>query len=199
MADADDTKQKQEPKDEKEGQKKSLIGRLLPWIIMVVVVGLSASAGLGLGKILAGTGGKPTDPNKLAKESDDFQKYNFVNNKKDKIDLGGESSKFWYYDLEPPVVANLNEPGVTRYVSASLTLQMSAANEKETRAFLDEKTPILRNWLYIFLSSLTLENIQGDKNLKSIQSQICDGFNKELFPDSKPPIKQILIREFPVQ
>lgn len=189
MADADDTKQKQEPKDEKEGQKKSLIGRLLPWIIMVVVVGLSASAGLGLGKILAGTGGKPTDPNKLAKE----------NAEKDKIDLGGESSKFWYYDLEPPVVANLNEPGVTRYVSASLTLQMSAANEKETRAFLDEKTPILRNWLYIFLSSLTLENIQGDKNLKSIQSQICDGFNKELFPDSKPPIKQILIREFPVQ
>ena len=157
---------------------------------MVIVVGLCAGVGLGLGKILAGTSdNKTADANEITKEDA----------KMEKLDLGADTGKFWYYDLEPSVVANLNEPGVTRYVSASLTLQMSTANEKEARAYLDEKTPILRNWLYIFLSGLTLENIQGDKNLKSIQSQICDGFNKELFPDSKPQIKQILIREFPVQ
>lgn len=190
MADTDEVKQEQEKKDENGKQKKSLIGRLLPWMIMVIVVGLCAGAGLGLGKILAGTGGQtPVDANDSAAGKDE----------EEKLDLGGESGKLWYYDLEPPVVANLNEPGVTRYVSASLTLQMISANEKDVRTFLDEKTPILRNWLYIYLSSLTLESIKGDKNLKSIQSQICDGFNKELFPDSKPQIKQILIREFPVQ
>ncbi|MEJ2649733.1 MAG: hypothetical protein P8016_15160, partial [Sedimentisphaerales bacterium] len=127
MADADDAK-----------QEKPMVKRLLPWMIMVVVVGLCAGAGLGLGTIIAGTSGnKAADANDTAKETSE------------KVDLGGESGKFWYYDLEPPVVANLNEPGVTRYVSASLTLQMNAANEKETRAFLNEKTPILRNWLYI--------------------------------------------------
>jgi flagellar basal body-associated protein FliL len=190
MADAGDTKARQKTTDANEGQKKSLIGRFLPWIIMAVVIGLSTGAGLGLGTILAGTGDNKTEHvNESVKETSEEKK----------IDLGGESNKYWYYDLEPPVVANLNEPGVTRYVSASLTLQMSAANEKETKAFLDEKTPILRNWLYIYLSSLTLDNIQGDKNLKSIQSQICEGFNKELFPDSRSPIKQILIKEFPVQ
>ena len=190
MADADNAKQGREKKESKDGQKKSLFGRIFPWIVMILVIGLCAGAGLGLGKILAGTGDKKTadEKDKTGEAAE-----------KDKVDLGGETDKLWYYDLEPPVVANLNEPGVTRYVSASLTLQMISANEKEARSFLDEKTPILRNWLYIYLSSLSLENIKGDKNLKSIQSQVCEGFNKELFPDSRPQIKQILIREFPVQ
>ena len=188
MAKAEDNKKDKKAKEEGQ-EKKSAIKRLLPIIILVVVVGVCAGAGIGLGKILAGPSGEVVakgegDENLTGEEA---------------VDLGNESKKFWYYDLEPAVVANLNEPGVTRYVSASLTLQMNLENEKDTRAFLDEKTPILRNWLYIFLSGLCIEDIKGDKNLKSIQSQICDGFNKELFPNSKPQIKQILIREFPIQ
>lgn len=188
MADAEDNKKNQKTKEEGK-EKKSVIKRLLPFVILIVVVGICAGAGIGLGKILAG----PSEDTKTDEEK------NTEAAGEEKIDLGNESKKFWYYDLEPAVVANLNETGITRYISASLTLQMNLENEKETRVFLDEKTPILRNWLYIFLSSLRLENVQGDKNLKSIQSQICDGFNKELFPNSKPQIKQILIREFPVQ
>ena len=187
MADAEDSK-KNNKTNEDGKEKKSAIKRLLPLIILVVVVGLCAGAGIGLGKILAGTSEEVMN----SEEGND-------ENAEDKLDLGKESNKYWYYDLEPAVVANLNEPGVTRYISASLTLQMNLENEKETRTFLDEKTPILRNWLYLFLSGLSLENIKGDKNLKSIQSQICDGFNKELFPNSKPQIKQVLIREFPIQ
>jgi flagellar basal body-associated protein FliL len=188
MADEEDKNKKQ---DEKEGQKekKSFIKKILPFVIMIIFVGVCAGAGLGLGKILAGTNTTDTDANEISPEAP----------KEEKVDFGGESDKFWYYNLEPAVVANLNEPGVTRYISASLTLQMSVLNEKEMKVFLDEKTPILRNWLYLYLSGLSIANIQGDKNLKSIQSQICDGFNKELFPNSKPQIKQILIREFPIQ
>ena len=190
MAETDEKNQEQEQKSEKDKEKKSFIGRLLPWIVMIIIVGLCAGAGLGLGRIIAGTSqDNVTDSNDKVKAQDIAKTAGSIE----------ESGKLWYYELEPPVVANLNEPGITRYVSASLTLQMSSADEKETRAYLDEKTPILRNWLYIFLSGLSIDNIQGDKNLKSIQSQICDGFNQELFPDSKPQIKQILIREFPVQ
>jgi len=97
-------------------------------------------------------------------------------------------------------VANLNEPSVTRFVRASLTLEMSAEMDVEKgTAFLDEKKPILINWLTVYLSSLGLEDIRGDKNLRSIQSHIRDAFNEKLFPDSKPQIKQVLIKEFPVQ
>jgi len=70
---------------------------------------------------------------------------------------------------------------------------------KKSTAFLDEKKPILINWLTVYLSSLGLEDIRGDKNLRSIQSQIRDAFNEKLFPDSKPQIKQVLIKGFPVQ
>ena len=97
-------------------------------------------------------------------------------------------------------VANLNEPSVTRYVRASLTLEMSSDMDVEKGAvFLDEKKPILINWLTVYLSSLGLEDIRGDKNLRSIQSHVRDAFNEQLFPDSKSQIKQVLIKEFPVQ
>jgi flagellar basal body-associated protein FliL len=189
MADEEDKNKKQ---DEKEGQKekKSFIKKILPFVIMIIFVGVCAGAGFGLGKILAGTSAPNADANEISSEEA---------KEEEKVDFSADSDKFWYYNLEPAVVANLNEPGVTRYISASLTLQMSVLNEKEMRVFLDEKTPILRNWLYLYLSGLSIANIQGDKNLKSIQSQICDGFNKELFGNSKPQIKQILIREFPIQ
>jgi flagellar basal body-associated protein FliL len=70
---------------------------------------------------------------------------------------------------------------------------------KEGTAFLDEKKPIFINWLTVYLSSLNLEDIRGDKNLRSIQSHIRDAFNEKLFPDSKSQIKQVLIKEFAVQ
>jgi len=72
-------------------------------------------------------------------------------------------------------------------------------DEKEGTTFLNEKKPLLTNWLTVYLASLSLEDIRGDANLKSIQSQILDAFNEKLFPDSKPKIKHILFKEFAVQ
>jgi flagellar basal body-associated protein FliL len=99
-----------------------------------------------------------------------------------------------------PVIANLNVTDVTRYVRASLTLEISSEmDEKKGTAFFDEKKPILKNWLTVYLASLGLEDIRGDMNLKRIQSQVLDAFNEKLFPDSKPKIKSILFKEFAVQ
>jgi flagellar basal body-associated protein FliL len=209
MADADDIKE-QEGQEEQAGRKgqveqerqeeqenpeaeksdiKSLVVRLLPWIIMVVVVLVCAGAGFSVGRLFADSGtheadmsGPGTDAQNLP---DDL-----------KADNAG---KVWYYDLDP-VVANLNEPTVTRYVRASLTLEMSADMDvKNGTVFLDEKKPLLINWLTVYLSSLALEDIRGDKNLRRIQSRVLEAFNEQLFPDSKPQIKQVLIKEFPVQ
>ncbi len=196
MADENETTGKQEEKDSKTepSPKKSLVGRLLPWIVLGVVVLSCAGAGFGLGRLFAGSGTAGADPPKPEPkeqpQADDLAA----------DDASAEGSpKTWYYDLDP-VVANLNEPSVTRYVRATFTLEMNADVDKEKgTAFLDERKPILINWLTVYLSSLRLDDIRGDKNLKSIQSQVREAFNERLFPDSKPQINQVLIKEFPVQ
>ncbi len=196
MADADDIKEQEEQEGQEEqkkpeaekSDKKSKIARFLPWIIMVVVVLICAGAGLSVGRLFAGSG-TPEGSDALSL-TEDLKADN---------DSAEGSGKVWYYDLEP-VVANLNEPTVTRYVRASLTLEMSADMDvKKGTAFLDEKKPILINWLTVYLSSLGLEDVRGDNNLRSIQSHIRDAFNEKFFPDSKSQIKQVLIKEFPVQ
>ena len=199
MADADDIKEQEEqeeqedPKAEK-SDNKSLIARFLPWIIIFVVVLICACAGLSVGRLFAGSG-TPEGAESGSESGESAQ----IEDLKADNHSSKDSAKVWYYDLDP-VVANLNEPTVTRYVRASLTLEMSAEmNVKKGTAFLDEKKPILINWLTVYLSSLGLEDIRGDNNLRSIQSHIRDAFNEQLFPDSKPQIKQVLIKEFPVQ
>jgi len=199
MADADDIKEQEEqqvqedPKAEK-SEKKSLIARFLPWIIIIVVVLICAFAGLSVGRLFAGSGTR-----EAAESGSESGESARIEDLKADNDSADDSAKVWYYDLDP-VVANLNEPTVTRYVRASLTLEMSAdMDAKKGAAFLDEQKPLLINWLTIYLSGLGLEDIRGDNNLRSIQSHIRDAFNEELFPDSKSQIKQVLIKEFPVQ
>jgi len=198
MADTDETKE-QEKKDDPEAQKgdkkpfiKSAFGGLSKMTIPVVVVFL-AGAGFGLGRFFAGpaeTEAAGTAEQDQADKMDDLKAG----------DLAADSQETWYYETLDPVVANLDEPGVTRYVRASLVLEISAeVDKKKGTAFIDEKRYILTNWLNIFLASLSLEDIRGDRNLRTIQSRIRDAFNEKLFPDAKPQIEHILFREFAVQ
>jgi hypothetical protein len=64
MADADDIKeqegqegqQEQQNPEAEKSEKKSLIARLLPWVIMLVVVLVCAGAGFTVGRLFAGPG-----------------------------------------------------------------------------------------------------------------------------------------------
>jgi flagellar basal body-associated protein FliL len=195
MADEETVEQQeQQTPAAEQGAKKSLIGRLLPWIILGAVVVSCAGAGFGLGRLFAGSRAPeaPASPTKPEQSGS-------MENLGAGSDSANDAQKSWYYDLDP-VVANLNEPSVTRYVRATFTLEISSEiDKKKGAAFLNEKKPILINWLTVYLSSLRLDDIRGDKNLKTIQSHVCEAFNEKLFPDSKPQIKQVLIKEFPVQ
>ena len=200
MADEDDAKQQETQKKQdatktektESSDKKSLVGRFLPWIIMAVVVVLFVGAGLTLGRMFAGSS-TPQTP------GDSEQDQSAQADNLEAKGSAADTQKTWYYDLEP-VVANLNVTDVTRYVRASLTLEVSSeVDEQKGTAFFDEKKPILTNWLTVYLASLGLEDIRGDMNLKRIQSQVLDAFNEKLFPDSKPKIKSILFKEFAVQ
>ena len=187
-----DKKGKKDKKDDKKtetNEKKSLIARLLQKVIIVVVVGVFAGAGFTLARLLAGSPESQTTGGAEQGQSENM----------DAEDSEDGSQKCWYYHMEP-VIANLDVDDVTRYVKASLTLEISVdVDEKEGTAFIDEKKPILTNWLTVYLASLHLEDIRGDSNLKRIQSQVMDAFNEKLFPDSKPKIKNVLFKEFAVQ
>ena len=194
MADEKKDVENQDQKDsepQKTGPKKAHAG-FLAWIIMAVVVAVCAGAGLGVGRLFAGFGKTNANESSQQAEPTDEQV-----TKADSAPKG--SQKTWYHDFEP-VVANLNELGVTRYVRATLTLEISSeVDQKKGTALLEEKNPVMKNWLTLHLASLALEDIRGGKNLKRIQSQILDAFNEMLFPDTRPQIKSVLFKEFAVQ
>lgn len=198
MADEDDAKnQAQEQKEDTKadsGDKKASGGRLL-WIIVAIVVIVGAGAGFGLGRLF---GSSQTNQTDQSLEGDSAQSQDLTEGTSNLTAKGPQDT--WYYNGLEPVVANLNEPSVTRYVRVILTLVMdSQMDKKKGTAFIDEKKPILTNWLTIYLASLSLEDIRGDRNLKRIQSQIVDGFNEKLFPDTKSMFKRVLFKEFAVQ
>jgi flagellar basal body-associated protein FliL len=166
---------------------------MVPWIIVGAVVLVAAGAGLGLGLLFAGSPvpeAAPAPPQNQPPAAEQPAQPGVP---------AAAADNSWYFDLEP-VVANLNEPGATRYVRAALTLEISGelAVDKGT-ALLEQKKPLLTNLLTIYLAGLDIESTRGDKNLKRIQFEICDSFNERLFPDGKPLIKGILIKEFAVQ
>jgi flagellar basal body-associated protein FliL len=213
MAEPDETKNKQKNQDsqqenpvqenqqdtdandennQKTDKKVSSLKKLLPWIIMAVVVAVCASAGFALGRLLANPA-KTQDTENTQQDN----KTQIEDLKPDNPEKGPE--KTWYYDLDP-VVANLDVPGVTRYVRATLTLELNSnIDQKKGTDLLEKKKPVLTNWLTIYLAGLTVEDIRGDKNLQRIQTQILDEFNENLFPDEKPQIKKILFKEFAIQ
>lgn len=227
MADTDDTEKKQDQQDsnaqdtgdepqgknvepektdeeqEKGGEqaektdRKASTGGILQWAITAAAVLLFAVAGFALGRLLKGS--PPPDPETA--DQDESSQQIEPNQIQDLLveDSSADSEKNWYYDLEP-AVANLDVPGVTRYVRAALTLEISPeVDAQKGTVYLQQKTPLLKDWLTIYLASLSLEDIRGDRNLKRIQSQILDSFNEKLFPDAKPQIKKVLFKEFAIQ
>jgi flagellar basal body-associated protein FliL len=179
---------------EKTDQKASA-GTILQWVITAAAVVLFAVAGFGLGRLLKGS-----PPRETADHEESSQPIQ-PDGTQDLLveDSSADSENNWYYDLEP-AVANLDVPGVTRYVRAALTLEISPeVDPKKGTVYLQQNTPLLKDWLTIYLASLSLEDIRGDRNLKRIQSQILDSFNEKLFPDAKPQVKKVLFKEFAIQ
>ena len=217
MADADDKKktkeelkaEKQAAKEAKKAEKQAAketketaaasSGGILQWIMMAVVIILFAAIGFVVGKLL--TASEPANANAMQTVPNQPQKQQNTEEyiqEDDDFEIDSES-KTWFYPLEP-VTTNLNEPGAMRFVRATLTLEISSELSSEVGPLIiEEKKPVLTDWLTIYLGNLTIEDTSGGRNKKRIQSQILDAFNEMLFPDSKPKIKKILLMEFAIQ
>jgi len=183
MADKENEHQQEEQKEPTQPKK-----GFLQWVILGVVVLVFAGAGFFVARMIKGASVPATAgaaPEDAEAQTDDAVP---------------DDGKTWLYKDFESVVANLNDPGVMRYVRATLIFEISsAAPEGKTIKLFEDKTPILTNWLTIYLASLSLEDIRGDRNLKRIQAQILDAFNEQLFPNQKPKIKHVLFKEFAIQ
>lgn len=196
MADAEDKKKEVEKtgKDEKPQGSGGKIG-ILTWAIMAVVVVVLAGSGFVLGRLFART------PAPQTADASQDNKQQAAQPEKMTTDTETASSNVtWYFNDLESVVVNPDEPGATRYVRVGLTMEMSAGITPEKAAeLITAKKPLLINWLNLYFKSMTLAEMQNDRDMKRILSQICDSFNQILFPDAKPQIKTILIREFNIQ
>jgi flagellar basal body-associated protein FliL len=191
MADEKNTEEQKNPEPQQSDSKPPR-RNLLPWIILAATVLACAGVGFGLGRVLAPRRQPDSSQSTSAPAAAEPQ---LQQNKP----TGKDAEQTWFYDLEP-VVANLNEPGVTRYVRLTLTLEVSNnLDSKKGTAFFDQKKPILKNWLTLYLSNQTTEDTRGEKNLSRMQAQISDAFNQKLFPNSKPAINRVLFKEFAIQ
>ncbi len=176
----------------REEQDSSVKGRILQWAILGVVVVGCAASGTILGRLL---GGSPPAPVQAVSEEAPPVKIPTPEEENTKPD----EDNTWYYKLDP-VVANLNEPKVTRYARLGLMLAVSTNMvEKDGTAFFEAKKPYITNWLTIYLASQSVDDIRGDKNLKRIQSELVLLLNEKLFPESEQYIKRVLLQEFAVQ
>ncbi|MGB8226966.1 MAG: flagellar basal body-associated FliL family protein [Sedimentisphaerales bacterium] len=184
----------QPEKSEKPQQTGAKTG-ILMWLIMAVVVVLFAGSGFALGRLLAGSFSPSPSP-----ETAEHSQENKQQEKSASDNSEADPNDTWFYNELESVVVNPDEPGATRFVRVGLTLEMSSGLSKEkAKELIDTKKPLLVNWLNLYFKSLTLGEMQNDRDMKRILLQICDAFNENLFPGEKPKIKKILIREFNIQ
>jgi len=109
-----------------------------------------------------------------------------------------DTENYLYKDLES-ITVNLDEPRLARYVHATITLGMLQEDFPAASQRIDAKTRVLRDWLTVYLASLTLDDVRGSANLNRIRREILDAFNQELWPESKPLIRKVLFKEFAVK
>ena len=167
---------------------------LFTWLVLGAVVVAGATGGFALSQLMGGQDAPPTD---AAKPIGQDPKKAFDDLLAQQNAAGATP---WIYDTIEPVLANLDEPGVTRYVRITISLEISPEMDLEKgKAFLDQRTMVLRDWLTTYFAGLSLEDVRGSRNLNRIKRDVQDQFNELLFPGTKPFVRQVLFREFAVQ
>ena len=98
-----------------------------------------------------------------------------------------------------PVVVNLAESQLRRYLRVKLLLVVDQSQEKATNDLLNGKKAFLKSWLLSHLADLSLEDVSGKVGQNRLRREIRDQFNAMLFPDGSEKISDVLFEEFVVQ
>ncbi len=171
-------------------ESKGAMGKILPLLVVCGTVVVFALAGFMVGRLFGTRGPAQTVSANEPPPAEPPLK---------QLDEMKGKDEGWFYELEP-VIANLNEPGSTRYIRITLILEITKAwDQTEATPFLDQKKPLMKHWLTLYLANQTTEDMRGEKNLVRMQSQIGDIFNQGLFPNAQARITDILFKECAIQ
>jgi len=189
-----DEEKKEEQEDKKEASKEkgesSGLG-LSTYLIAAGIFLATAVGGFSLAQLIGPNSLQPSEAKASEEKVETFDEM---------IENTSGDAKIWYYDIEPPILANLNEPGVTRMLRAAITIELSPKMSQEKgEKFLKDKTRILRGFSTTYLAELTLEQVRGSRNLTRIQNELKEHFNELLFPESKSYVTGVIFRDFIIQ
>ncbi len=185
MADEEQTgsqeqEQQQAPRQEASGGSKALLIRAA----LAAAVGLGAAGGGYVAAMMMHSSPKP------AKAAGEEQAPPPVSNVNDE-DLA-------YYELDP-IVANLNEPRLARYIRATITLAVAKDDLGTVSSTLDSNKPRLKDWINRYLSGCTPDDTRGEDNQNRIRREIRELLNEQFWPDQRPLIAEVHFTEFVVQ
>jgi len=189
MPDEDSKKQQSEPagKNGTDKTKRSSFG-VFGWLITIAIIVAGAVGGFALAQLVIRTGPQTANAQEQSK-ADEFL-----------ASAENRKNEPWQYKDLPPVIGNLDEPGVTRYLRMSIILLMSPEMDQvKGTEYLAQKHEILIDFVGGYIRGLTLERVRGQKAATRMKREITEGFNELLFPDSKPFVQTILFKEFAVQ
>ncbi|MCA9228196.1 MAG: flagellar basal body-associated FliL family protein, partial [Planctomycetales bacterium] len=80
-----------------------------------------------------------------------------------------------------------------------VNLQVDKAQADGITKMLEQKKPILKNWLLSYLSDKGMDDIRGRVGQNRLRREIQDHFNTVLFADGYDRIHDVLFDEFNVQ
>lgn len=171
-----------EAPEAEEEKKPGMMGKLIVWVV-IFVMGAGAGAAVPL---LTGSGDaadNTTNPATLGIELMDFPE-------------PGEEISFIEFD---EVVANLNDPRASRFVTCTLSLQIAKTHEEAMTKLVEEKGALLKNWLIAHLRDKELEEVRGKYGHNMLRREIHGEFNHLLFTDGIERIQDVLFRDFKIQ
>lgn len=170
---------------------KKLIGLSL---VAALMVGVAAFAGSKMGRASSTPATTQATDHPESEQADAYKEPKGHGAEPAKLSPGSSA----YYDLEP-IIVNLDEPRLARYIRASIVLSIKPENHKKVSNLIEQRKPELKSFLTVYLAGCTLEDVRGPKNLNRIRREILNAFNDQLFPGTKPLIDEVLFKEFAVQ
>lgn len=161
------------------------LGELFGLGIAFVVGVAAATAGYGLGRLFV--------PEQAQGGPADQQAYQQIDQQ-----LTEQTEDYKYYEFTP-ITVNLKEPRLDRYIRATITLAVKKDDWNDGGGkSIEEREPQLRNWLTVYFSEQTLDDVRGKKKLNRIRREIKDAINDQL-GGFAPLVDQVLFKEFAVQ
>jgi flagellar FliL protein len=149
-------------------------GRMVKWIILIVIILCSVGSGMLAPRFLAGTS----------------------------LLGGGEGAKKEAKRATIPfgeVVVNLHEERLTRYLRVKIILVVDGNHEKELTEKINQNQVFMQSWLNAYLADKSIKEVSGTTGQNRLRREILENFNNLLEPAGAETIQEVLFKEFVVQ